>query len=292
MTRIPFRALRRVKEVDMAYDPKNYWRNLHDRRGLSGVGQSGLGDEINTWIYRTIRHNLRGFARRHDLRPRGSGNRLLEVGVGSGYWVPLWQDLGWNVDGCDLVPSTVERLRTARPDLRFWVADVGSKEGVLAGADGAADGYDMVTALSIVLHVTRDDAFDCALTNLAAAVRPGGRLLMMEPVLTRRRKEPPYDPEKHSRARLLRSYRDPLEGRLGMKLEAVEPATALAANPLEAGRRIRLAHYRRWWRIVQRTKQKPGAVRWVGPTMYGLDRLALRLGEAPTAKLMLFRKPG
>jgi SAM-dependent methyltransferase len=276
----------------MAYDPKAYWRNLHNRSGLSGVGQSGLGDEINAWIYRSIRRNMRGFARRHDLQPTPSGNRLLEVGVGSGYWVTLWQELGWEVDGCDLVPSTVERLRAAQPDRRFWVADIGSEDGVLAGADGATDGYDMVTALSIVLHVTRDDAFDRALTNLAAAVRPGGRLLMMEPVLTRRKKEPPYDPEKHSRARVLRSYTDPLVERLGLELEAIAPATALAANPLEAGRSFKLAHYRRWWRIVQRTRRKPSSVRWVGPTMYGLDSVALRLGESPTAKLMLFRKPG
>jgi SAM-dependent methyltransferase len=276
----------------MAYNPKDYWRNLHQRDGLSGVGQSGLDDEINTWIYRTIARNVRRFARRHGLTATASSNRLLEVGVGSGFWVPMWQDLGWQVDGCDLVPSAVERLREARPDRRFWVADVSSPDGIFAGPGAdAAGGYDVVTALSIVLHVTEDDAFERALTNLARAVRPGGRLLMMEPVLTHRRKEAPYDPEKHSRARLLSSYQVPLEGRLSMQLEALEPATVLAANPLERGRRIKLAHYRRWWRLVKRTKEKPGATRWVGPAMYGLDRLALRLGEAPTAKLMLFRKP-
>jgi SAM-dependent methyltransferase len=272
----------------MAYNPKNYWDNLHGRTGLSGVGQSALGDEINTWIYRTIRRNVRGFARRHDLRPTPAGDRLLEVGVGTGYWLPLWQELGWQVDGCDLVPNAVERLRAARPDQRFWVADVSSPDGVL---DPDVGQYDVVTALSIVLHVTQDDAFERALANLAAAVRPGGRLLMLEPVLTRRKKQQPYDPEKHSRARLLRSYQGPLED-LGLELEAIEPATVLAANPLERGRRIKLTHYRRWWRLVQRTKEKPRAVTWVGPAMYGLDRVALRLGESPTAKLMLFRKRG
>lgn len=275
----------------MTYDPKDYWRNLHGRRGLSGVGQSGLGDEINTWIYRTIRRNVRGFARRHDLRAKPSADRLLEVGVGSGYWLPMWHDLGWDVDGCDLVPDAVERLRADRPDQRFWVADVGSEEGIFAQAGGPAEQYDVVTALSIVLHVTRDDAFDRALANLAGAVRPGGRLLMMEPVLTHRKKEAAYDPEKHSRARLLRSYQEPLESKYGLVLEAVAPATVLAANPLERGRRIKLPHYQRWWRLVQRTRERPGAVRWVGPAMYGLDRLALRLGESPTAKLMLYRKP-
>jgi SAM-dependent methyltransferase len=271
----------------MAYDPKGYWGNLHGRSGLSGVGQSGLGDAINTWIYRTIRRNLRRFALRHGLRPTPAGNRLLEVGVGSGYWLPLWQDLGWQVDGCDLVESAVARLQEARPDQHFWVADVGSEAGILSGAGE----YDVVTALSIVLHVTRDDAFERALANLAGALRPGGRLLMMEPVLTRRKKEAAYDPAKHSRARLLRSYQAPLES-LGLELEAIAPATVLAANPLERGRRVKLKHYQRWWRLVQRTKEKPGATRWVGPMMYALDPVALRLGESPTAKLMVFRKRG
>lgn len=275
----------------MEYDPNEYWGTLHRRDGLSGVGQSALGDEVNTWIYRTIRHNLSRFARRHDVAPDGTGDRLLEVGVGSGYWLSLWEELGWQVDGCDLVPSAVDRLRALRPAQALWVADVSSPAGVLAGVEAPADGYDVVTALSVILHVTEDAAFERALANLAAAVRPGGRLLLMEPALLHRRKEPAYDPERHSRARLLRSYVEPLEGRHGMVLEAVEPATVLAANPIERGRRVKRVHYRRWWRLVQRTKEHPGSVRWVGPTMYALDRLAMRLGEDPTAKVLLFRKP-
>lgn len=274
----------------MGYSAKDYWRQLHEREGLSAVGQSALSDDMNTWIYRSIGRNVRRFVRRHELRPAAGADRMLEIGVGSGYWLPMWEQLGWQVDGCDLTPTAVERLATARPGQSFWVADVGSEEGVLAPSGGlAAESYDLVTALAVLLHVTQDDAFARALKNIAAAVRPGGRLLLMEPVLTRTETERPYHPERSSRARRLRSYRRPLR-RLGLDLEAIEPATVLAANPIEPGRRVSLERYTAWWQRVQRTTEKPGSIRWIGPTMYALDALAMRTGETPTAKLVLFRK--
>lgn len=273
----------------MEYSYKDYWRTLHSRDDLSSVGQAGLPGDMNKWIYKSIRRNLRNFARRHELAARGSG-RMLEVGAGTGYWVDFWQRLGWQVDGCDLVPSAVDRLRQVHPDARFWAADVGSADGVLTPSDGvAAEGYELVTATSVLLHVTEDEAFGRALANVAAAVKPGGHLLLVEPALTIKKKQAPYNPAKHSRARLLRSYRRPLR-KLGLELVAVEPTTVLAANPLEASSKKKLGRYQSWWRLVSKSRERQGAVRWVGPAMYLLDGLLMRTNEAPTSKLLLFRR--
>ena len=272
------------------YKPGEYWRGLHRRTDLSAVGQSGLPGDLNTWIYKSIRRNLRTFARRHKLSPNGPA-RMLEVGVGSGFWVDFWQRLGWQVDGCDLVPDAVERLREVHPSARFWVADVSSTDGILGASDGlAADGYDLVTATSVLLHVTEDAAFEQALVNVAGAVRPGGHLLLVEPALTIKKKQAPFDPAKHSRARVLRSYEEPLQ-RLGMELVDVAPTTVLAANPLEAGGPRRRRAYRKWWARVSQAKEHPRRVRWLGPTMYALDWVLMRTGEAPTSKILLFRRP-
>jgi hypothetical protein len=65
----------------------------------------------------------------------------------------------------------------------------------------------------------------------------------------------------------------------------------LAANPLERGNRVKLTQYKRWWRLVQSTREHPAAAHLLGPAMYGLDRVAMRLGETPTAKLLLFKRP-
>ena len=218
------------------YVYETYWRDLHDRQDLTAVGQSALPAGVNRWIYRSIRRNLGRFVRRHTLTATGSG-RMVEIGVGTGYWLDFWQERGWTVDGCDLVPAVVETLQQQHPAGRFWAADVSSPKGVLVQSGGLAEaGYELVTATSVLLHVTADDAFDRALTNVAVAVKPGGHLLLIEPALTIRKKQPRYDPSRHSRARLLRSYQRPLR-ELGFKLVAVAPTTVLAANPLEASSR-------------------------------------------------------
>lgn len=274
----------------MTYVYKDYWSDLHKRDDLSAVGQSTLPASTNNWIYRTIRRNMRSFAKRHKLLARGT-RRMLEVGVGTGYWISFWQDLGWSVDGCDLVPAAVSRLRQAHPTSRFWTADVSSAAGVLAPSDGlAASAYDLVTATSVLLHVTADDTFEQALINVAATVRPAGYLLLMEPALTSKKKQAPFNPAHNSRARVLSSYVEPLRA-AGLELVTVEATTVLAANPLEGGSPRRRALYGRWWSLVARSRQRPALARLIGPLMYLGDAMLMRTGEMPTSKLLLFRRP-
>jgi hypothetical protein len=105
------------------YSPTDYWQELHEREGLSAVGQSALPDAINEWLYRSLARNLRGFLHRHHVRPAGQA-RLLDVGIGKGYWIPFWQRAGWSVEGCDLIPSAVAAQQQRYPEGRFWAADV------------------------------------------------------------------------------------------------------------------------------------------------------------------------
>lgn len=274
----------------MAYSNKDYWGQLHGRSGLSAVGQSGLPDAVNDWIYRSIGRNLRRFVRANGLTGNGTG-QMLEVGVGSGYWVDFWKSEGWRVDGCDLVPAAAEKVQQQHPDGRFWAVDASNPDSLFAGAGGdARRTYDLVTATSILLHITADDAFDQALANVAAAVRPGGHLLLVEPALTIKKKQARFKPEQTSRARVLRSYRRPLLAH-GLELVTVEATTVLAANPLEASSPRKLRMYQRWWRQVTASKQRPARARWIGPAMYVLDGLLIRTKEAPTSKILLFRRP-
>lgn len=268
------------------YDYRSYWDGLHARGGLSAVGHQALSDQINAWIYRTRRRNLRRFARAHGL----SGGRMLEVGVGTGYWLSLWRELGYRVDGCDLVPEAVDRLQELDPHGSFWQADVSSPDGISGPAGvGPEGGYDLVAAVDVLLHVTDDDRFRQALVNLAALVRPGGHLLLAEPVITRSDRQPPYHPKYSSRARVLKTYRRPLR-QAGMRFVTVEPTTVLACNPIEAATPRRLRAYQRWWAVVRGASEHPVRRTVVGPLMYAADPLLLRAGEAPTSKLVLFRR--
>jgi SAM-dependent methyltransferase len=270
------------------YSPADYWGELHRRDDLSSVGQSALPAGINRWLYVTLARNVRGHVKRHGLH-RPQPRRVLDVGAGTGFWVEFWRQLGAHVDGVDLVPVAVERLRERFGESsgggRFWVADI-AQPGSLGG-----DPYDVVSVMNVLLHVTADEPFEAALRNIAARVAPGGWLLMVEPILVRTESVRPYDPDKHSRARPLALYRDPLEA-AGLELVEICAATVLANNPIEAGSPEAEARYRRWWTFVAgRSKRDPASSRWLGPLVSGLDRLALLSRAAPSSKLVLFRRP-
>lgn len=270
----------------MPYSPTDYWGELHQRDDLSAVGQSALPAAINGWLYSALARNVGRHVRRHGLH-RPAGRRVLDIGAGTGFWVEFWRRLGATVDGVDLVPVAVERLRgrSGGTGGTFWVADIAE-----AGAPGDAT-YDTVSVMNVLLHVTDDAAFDRALANVAGVVAPGGWLVMVEPILLRSEYERPYNPEKHSRARHLDDYRTPLEA-AGLELEEVRAATVLANNPIEAGSANAFARHARWWTVVAgRSKRDPGSARWLGPLVAVADRLALLGRAAPSSKLAFFRRP-
>ena len=223
----------------MPYTPSQYWSRLHDRRDLSAVGQSGLPSTMNAQLYRILARNLRRFLRTHGLERVGPS--VFEVGAGSGYWFELWHELGAErIDGCDLVPAAVEDLNNRFGNAgQFRVADIGND------ALGP-ETYDFVACMNVLLHLTDDVKFDHALDSIARLVRPGGKLLLTEPILYHDQFARPYDPELSSRARPLRRYRDPLE-KLGLKLQAVAAGTAIGNNPIEARSRWLYFFWRGAW---------------------------------------------
>ncbi len=269
----------------MPYDPQTYWSRLHARGNLSAVGQSGLPVRLNRVLYRILERRVRGYVRRHRLLPAA---RAFDVGAGTGYWVAQWHALGAaRVDGCDLVPDAVANLEAlfGPHGDRFVVADIGSV------APGLPDErYELVSVMNVLLHLVDDAAFERALRAVAGLVAPGGHLLLVEPILFDPSFARPWSPDQASRARPLAAYRDPLVA-AGLELVDVRGAVALANNPIEARSRARFARYERWWEwLRQRAKAGP-LPRWLAPAMLVGDRLALALGEAPSSKLALFRRP-
>jgi SAM-dependent methyltransferase len=271
------------------YSATDYWSELHERDDLSTVGQSGLPPAINAWLYRILARNLRSFVRRQRL-VTPPPDRIFEVGSGTGEWIPFWRAQGVaRIDGCDLVPIAVDRLNARYGSTgRFQVAEIGRPGPTDLPIDRR---YPLVTIMNVLLHVTDDDRFERALHQVAELVEPGGALLLVEPILRDPTFSRPFDPAMTSRARPLDAYAAPLQA-AGLDLVALEAATVLGNNPIEAGSPAAFHRYQRVWRwVARRTKAKPATARWIGPLLSAGDRLALRTGAAPSSKIAFFKRP-
>jgi SAM-dependent methyltransferase len=249
-----------------------YWEAQHRRGGLRSVGQSGLSEGLNRWLYRTGERTLTRFTRGIDM------SRIFEAGAGTGYWTSYWLARGaGRVDGCDLVPVAVERLNERFHGRgTFVVAD-------LAGEAAPAPGsYTTVTAMNVLLHILDEDAFDRALAHLARLVGPGGHLLIADPVLLG---GTPVLAD-ISRTRRLDRYVDVM-GAQGLRLVGLAPTTVLGADPIEARGRLEGRMTRRWWHLVKAADRR-GFGSLAGTAIFLLDPIALRTGWAPTGKFLLF----
>lgn len=264
------------------FDANAYWARLHKESSLRAVGQSGLPLELNRHLYAIARRNVLRFVRRQNIAappPR----RVFEAGAGTGFWIALWTSLGaTTVDGCDLASAAVERLRASFPG-SFSTGDLA--DAAVVPADGS---YDLVTAMNVLLHILDDDRFETALRNLAAAVAPGGSLLLAEPALTGS-PEPVLRPGASSRARTLSRYVQALEP-AGLELVRVEPSTVVGANPIEQAHPRYGVYLAVWRRVARWSKRGPRWANAVGAGLEILDRFLLPTGEGPSGKLILFRR--
>jgi ubiquinone/menaquinone biosynthesis C-methylase UbiE len=103
-----------------------------------------------------------------ELLGRGPG-RCLDLGCGTGVFVPLLDELGWTVVGVDL---SDDQLRVARER-------VGDIAEALLPADAQSlpfedRSFDAVTAALVYTDI---DRYDLALLEVARVLRPGGRLV-------------------------------------------------------------------------------------------------------------------
>ena len=271
----------------MSYQASEYWGDLHQRDDTSAVGQSGLPAAFNAWLYRILARNLARLLRRHEVLDPAPG-LMFEVGSGRGDWIDFWRQRGVaRVDGGDLVPQAVERLNERFGTTgSFVVAEFGAEVPPVTPEPV----YPLVTVFNVLLHITDDALFERALGQVAGLVGPGGRLVLVEPILFDTAFAKPYDPKVSSRARPLETYEAPLLA-AGLERVNVGAAVVLANNPIEAGSQAALRRYRRSWNwFAGRARHNPGSSRWLGPLLLIGDRIAMATGAAPSSKLAIYRR--
>jgi SAM-dependent methyltransferase len=252
-------------------DLLGHWRSLNRRHDLSGVGQSGLPDAMNRWLYRAQVRQVRGLLDDLDVRPA----TVYDVGAGTGYWTSFWRGRGANVNGCDFASEAVEQLGDG-----FELLDISIRR--------PTGSYELVWVANVLLHVLEQKSFVEALANVASAVKVNGFLVMLEPLQTAAYRPPASD--LYSKARHAEEYLDPLRI-AGLTLVHLRPATAVTTDPIEGSTRRRYRAWRALWLALKGPARLVPATGWLmGLVAYLLDPIVLRVAGGATSKLVVLRR--
>jgi len=103
-----------------------------------------------------------------DLLDPGPGERVLDVGCGTGHVTADIAARAGTVVGVDADPAMVDRAREAHPDLDVRVGEVAGFE--------AAEPFDAAFANAVLHWIDADDQ-EGALAAVAGALAPGGRFV-------------------------------------------------------------------------------------------------------------------
>lgn len=266
------------------YRPTEYWeRLLSGQYDLSGVAYPNLPVRFNQAFYAQLRRAVEGMIQSHQVEIRHKD--VLEIGPGTGFWVQLWTNMGASsVTGLDITRTAVERLSVKFPSHEFRVADVGSDELDELGP------FDVIAAMSVLLHIVDDERLGVALSNMARTLRPGGVILLMEPLVVRKWWGPVVDSMSNSKARTVDEWRRSLQ-KVGLELVDQRPATALLGNVCDTTHKLTWrVHDLYWWslgpffqRVPRVTRPATGVIAW-------MDRVLVSAGWGPSAKVMLVRQ--
>jgi len=269
------------------YNPKRYWeQRLSNDLDLSTVGQIGLGHVYNNWLYKARFRAVRRGIRKLDLPC--SSKSLLDVGVGSGAWIPFWQDLGVStIVGLDITSTSVTTLKNKYPRFSFLQGNICDPP-----PPAVTEQFDLVTAFDILFHITDDTAFSTAISNISHLVKYGGWVMLTDSFCHK-----PWGPTYHEYHRTRDHYLRQLH-KVGLQSDHVEPifftmtTTLCACNPL-------YAHLLSpFTAIIPRLISKLAAhqtTEWfnqlIGFTLYFVDGILSRTSKGgPSLKILFARK--
>jgi len=270
-----------------AYRPDEYWEQLVGRRfDLREVGYPELSLAFNRTMYAAMASSTRRGLRRLGVdAARVSRARVLDVGCGVGFWVDFWAGMGArDITGVDLTRASTERLAERYPEFRFEQRDIGEPV-----PDGMLGAFDFVSVMSVFNHIPDPARWETALENVGRMLRPGGVLVVMDPMLRHTWRGADYDAASNGRVRSIGRHAEAL-GRVGVDVELVLPTVSLLMNPVDTRTRAEAWLLWKWWAVFTRVASREGPMRLARPLVYALDRAVSATGYQPTSKVLFARK--
>src|SRR5262249_51633072 len=126
----------------------------------------------------------------------------------------------------------VEALRRRQPMVELHTGDISDEPAELGGP------FDIVSAMSVLLHITDPDRFERAVSNLSGLLASDGIAFVMDPVVVQTWWGPPFAETSNGFARSAAGWARPLD-RAGLEVVEILPVTWLLSNPIDT--RCRLA---------------------------------------------------
>lgn len=160
------------------FDQRQYWRErLSSRVDMSTVGHKSLGEHYNRFLYARRFEVLQRALSLHGIDPRVSS--VLDIGCGSGIYTAFWKERGaGDYTGVDLSQRGIDALTDQYPQYRFVCGDVTEPEFTMGRS------FDIVTLFDVLYHITDNARATQALMNIAAMLKPHGKLLAFDQLTT------------------------------------------------------------------------------------------------------------
>ena len=267
--------------MDKMNELKEYWeQRLGTNWGLHGVGYIGYGSYYNNWLYK-IREKVFRREIKELLDERALLDaKVLDVGSGTGFYVNLFRELGVrNLIGTDLTQTAIDRLRQTFDNGIFRQLDIGSDVDL---QDFAEKDFDLITAFDVFFHITDENNYVKAISNIALLLKAGGYFIFSENFIRFSRIS-----QNHQVSRTLDQIINYLQSAQLIPVKRI-PIFAVMNTPVDTKYKWVISLWRMFFaplRIMNRLGNIYGAA------LYPLELFILRyLKEGPSTEMMICKK--
>jgi len=280
------------------YDNSLYWQNMHRQFAsqLQAVGHPWLSESFNRLKYQSEADSVLGVL--SGLEQRWSDRKklsMLDVGAGIGYWSELLS--GWfaqrgftvEVSALDISADALETVKKRNPHVQCINMDL---KTIDSGC--FENGYDLVLSFYCLHHLVNLKEFLNALSFLGRSVKPGGSVIIMDPILIKPFSKFDtfdfYSFTGNGVPRHLYLLDDVLIGE-GLKRQAIAPAVSFLLNGnIEGYGYVSYGACKAVWRFLQVGYRSELLSKMCGGTLSWLDRRLKRLGLGFSSSLCLYEK--
>lgn len=163
---------------------QEYWdKLLDDNFSLKGVGWPNWPESYNLILYKKY---LKGFDEViNDLETSCNFTinekiKVFEAGPGTGFYTTFfWKANVKDYVGCDISEISIVNLRNKFPGFNFLRKDISINDDFIKSN---IEKFDLINIVDVFLHITDDIKFRSAVSNLAKMLKPGGFIIIGDPI--------------------------------------------------------------------------------------------------------------